>query len=229
MAYISPVKARNDFRDRWGTDDLSCLSRYDGLMYVRDQRAGGLVPGPGGAATSRRRPRPSPVLKVLPNLDVVAAGQAARPPPTCSSWSGSRSGRRRPSGTCEAGKVLEAVEQGLSRRGAAGVPGGQEPGPLPQTVEVFLDDLEEKAGQLADLGAARLIACRDADVARTLAHDRRLRNLCQLAGERHLVFRAADEAAVRRGLAGTGLRPAAAPVSGVGPRGSGNPKGGEAP
>lgn len=37
-------------------------------------------------------------------------------------------------------------------------------------------------------------------MARTLAGDRRLRTICQLAGERHLVFRAADESAVRRAL-----------------------------
>jgi hypothetical protein len=64
----------------------------------------------------------------------------------------------------------------------------------------LLTDLEEKAGQLEDLGAARLIGCKDAVVSRTIASDRRLRNICQLAGERHLVFRAADEAAVRRAL-----------------------------
>ena len=37
-------------------------------------------------------------------------------------------------------------------------------------------------------------------VAQTLVNDRRLRKLCQLAGERHLVFRSADETAVRRAL-----------------------------
>lgn len=47
---------------------------------------------------------------------------------------------------------------------------------------------------------------RRADVGRGLApawHQmlvRRLRSLCQLAGERHLAFRGADEAAVRLGL-----------------------------
>jgi hypothetical protein len=67
-------------------------------------------------------------------------------------------------------------------------------------VQVFLEDLTARAGQLEDLGAARLVACVDGNVAQLLAHDRRLRSLCQLAGERHLVFRAADEAAVRRAL-----------------------------
>ena len=37
-------------------------------------------------------------------------------------------------------------------------------------------------------------------MARTLVSDRRLRGTCMVAGERHLVFKASDEAAVRRAL-----------------------------
>ena len=71
---------------------------------------------------------------------------------------------------------------------------------MPQTVKVFLDDMANKLSQLEDLGAARLIACRDAEVAHLLVHDRRLRSLCQLAGERQIVFRSADETTIRRVL-----------------------------
>lgn len=35
VAYIPPQGARGDFWDRWGADDLSCFSRYDGLLYLR--------------------------------------------------------------------------------------------------------------------------------------------------------------------------------------------------
>jgi hypothetical protein len=35
VAYIDPDHARDDYRDQWGTDDLSFLSRYDGLLYFR--------------------------------------------------------------------------------------------------------------------------------------------------------------------------------------------------
>src|SRR5207244_11384264 len=100
----------------------------------------------------------------------------------------------------EAGKVLEAVEQGLAVQELKEFLAARSQEPLPQTVEVFLDDLQDKMSQLKDLGTARLIACKDAVVARTLASDRRLAKLCQLAGERHLVFRAAEETAVRRAL-----------------------------
>jgi len=72
VAYISPVSARNDFRERWGTDDISCLSRYDGLMFVRINPLGawglGLANTYEPKATAVER-----VLRVLPNLDVVAA------------------------------------------------------------------------------------------------------------------------------------------------------------
>jgi len=100
----------------------------------------------------------------------------------------------------EAAKVLEAVEKGLTVQELKEFLAARNAGPLPHTVEVLLDDLTERSGQLDDLGTARLIACKDENVARLLAHDRRLRKLCQLAGERQLVFRAGDETAVRRAL-----------------------------
>jgi hypothetical protein len=67
-----PELARNDFRDRWGTDDLSCLSRYDGLMFFRINSLGawclGLAEQYEAEAVAVK-----PVLKVLPNLDVVTS------------------------------------------------------------------------------------------------------------------------------------------------------------
>ncbi|MCA1684937.1 MAG: hypothetical protein LC745_02910 [Planctomycetia bacterium] len=42
--------------------------------------------------------------------------------------------------------------------------------------------------------------CADAETARLLASDRRLGNVCHPAGERLLVYRAEDEAAVRARL-----------------------------
>ena len=198
VAYISPVGARNDFRDRWGTDDLSCLSRYDGLMYFRINPLGAWCLGladtyePQTAAVDR-------VLQVLPNLDLVAAG---RQPSAADMLLIERFAERSSEAVWHLSRdrALASVEQGLAVAELKDFLASRAQGSLPQTVEVFLNDLEEKAGQLEDLGAARLIACKDAVVARTLASDRRLRKICQLAGERHLVFKASDEAAVRRTL-----------------------------
>jgi hypothetical protein len=97
-------------------------------------------------------------------------------------------------------RCLSAVEDGLSLAGLAEFLRALSGVSLPQTVDVFLSDLRDRAGRLRDLGAARLIECRDPDLALLLANDRRLRSLCQIAGDRCLVFRAADEPAVRRAL-----------------------------
>jgi hypothetical protein len=198
VAYISPEIARNDFRERWGTDDLSCLSRYDGLMNFRINALGAWCLGladtyvPEAVAAE-------PVLKVLPNLDLVAAD---RPPSAADVLFLERFAERSSEAVWRLSKekVLAAVESGLAVAELKDFLAARSPGPLPQTAEVFLKDLEERAGQLEDLGTARLIGCKDAVVAQTLASDRRLRSMCQLAGERHLVFKASDEAAVRRAL-----------------------------
>lgn len=197
VAYISPEDARNDYCDRWGADDLSCLSRYDGLMYLRINPLGAWCLGlaaeyePETVAVER-------VLKVLPNRDVVAT----RAPGPGDVLLLERFAERTSEAVwrLEAGKVLEAVEQGLTTGELREFLAARCQDGLPHTVEVFLDDLEARAGQLADLGAARLIGCQDPVVARTLVSDRRLGKLCRLAGDRQLVFAAGDEAAVRRAL-----------------------------
>jgi len=198
VAYVPPQEARDDFRSRWGADDLSCLSRYDGLEYVRVNALGAWCLG----IAEEYRPEPvatEPRFRVLPNLDVVASD---RPPDPADVLLLNRVGVRTSDSVwrLDRAKVLAAVEGGLgiAELGEFLAAGGH--GPLTQTVRVLLADLEERAGRLRDLGTARLIECADAETARLLASDRQLGKVCHLAGERRLVFRAEDEAAVRARL-----------------------------
>jgi Helicase conserved C-terminal domain len=198
VAYVEPQGARNDYRDRWGTDDLSCLSRYDGLLYVRINPLSAWCLG----QAERYVPEAfvaEPVLKVLPNRDVVAG---ERPLSAGDVLLLDRNAERTSEAVwrLDAPRILQAVEQGLSVRELLDFLTARSAEPLQQTVSVFLDDLAAKAGQLEDLGTARLIQCADAQVADLLAHDRRLRALVQRAGERQLVFGAADEVAVKQAL-----------------------------
>jgi hypothetical protein len=198
VAYVSPVGARNDFGDRWGTDEYSCLSRYDGLLFVRINPLGAWCLGLVGAYEPETVPAER-VLKVLPNRDVVAADRPLGPADVLLL---ERFAERRSESVWHlaAGKVQAAVEQGLAVEELKEFLTARSREPLPQTVAVFLNDLQDRMGQLEDLGTARLIACKDAVMARTLVSDRRLGKVCRLAGERHLVFPATDEAAVRRAL-----------------------------
>jgi hypothetical protein len=43
VAYADPRGARDDYRALWGADQLSCLSRYDGLAAVRVNDLGAAV------------------------------------------------------------------------------------------------------------------------------------------------------------------------------------------
>ncbi len=198
VGYIAPQYARNDFRGRWGTDDLKCLSRYDGLMFVRINDLGAWCLGqtdnygPAGIEAGS-------ALKVLANRDVVASEGRLDPGDVLLLM---RFGERTSDAVwrLDAGKILQAVEQGMKVQELREFLTARCLEPPPQPVAVFLDDVATRAGELEDLGTARIIACANAHVAQVLVNDRRLRARCQLAGDRQLIFRTADEAAVRRAL-----------------------------
>ena len=177
---------------------MSCLSRYDGLVQVRINALGAWCLGLADAYEAPAVPR-AEVFQVLPNLDLVAKDA---PPDAADRLMLDRFAERQSEYVwrLEPSKVLNALEEGgsldeleefLAARGSA---------PLPQTVRVFLDDLRRRAGQMRDLGTARLIECADAEAARMLAGDPMLRGKCQLAGDRRLVFRPEDEAMIRKAL-----------------------------
>src|SRR5205814_5879365 len=67
------------------------------------------------------------------------------------------------------GKSLTALEEGLTIRELRDYLHARCVEELPQTVEVFLDDLEQKGGQLTDRGLGRRVECADSVVARRLA------------------------------------------------------------
>jgi len=202
VAYISPIGARNDFRDRSGTDDFSSLSRYDGLAFFRVNALGAFCLG---LAPTYEPPVPvvERTLRVLPNLDVVAIDRA---PPKADALFLERIAEHKSEVVWQLSreKILAAVESGMVFGEVREFLASRIEGELPQTAEVFLSDLGKKADQLEDLGDARIIGCKDSMVALTIVSDRRLKSICQLAGDRQIVFKASDEAAIRKVLRGMG-------------------------
>jgi hypothetical protein len=63
-----------------------------------------------------------------------------------------------------------------------------------------LDEIAERAGRLTDLGQVRLIECADPALATLISHDRKLRTLCRLIGDRHLAVPVEREPDFRRAL-----------------------------
>ena len=196
VAYLPPQGARDDYGSRWGADDLPYLSRYDGLIAFRLNSLGAWCLD----LADRYEPPEvtvSRVLRVLPNLDVVAI----EPPlPAADRLMLERFAEPQSENVWKLtpAKLLPVLEEGGSVEPLAEFLAARSGEELPQTVQVFLDDLRQRAGMLRDLGPARLIECRDEALARILAVDPQLRGKCHLVSDRQLVFRAADEAAVRR-------------------------------
>ncbi|MDY3554691.1 helicase-associated domain-containing protein [Gemmata sp. JC717] len=194
VAYVPPQGARGDFWGRWGADDLSCFSRYDGLLYVRINPLGAWVLGQ-VKAYQPAAPQKTDAVRVLANLDVVAT----RTPSAADRLTLERFADLTSPAVWKlsAAKIVSVVEQGgrieelrefLATRSAE---------PVPATVETFLADLQHKAEQIRDDGPARIIACASAHVAAELANDRQLKGKCFVAGDR-LIVREGDLAAVRK-------------------------------
>lgn len=185
LDYIHPVGAREDFRDNWGGDDLDALSRYDGLRSIRLNELGAYAVGLSDAC----RPVDSgaadaPPLKVLPNLDIVATGDiSAADRLLLTAYTKQTADRV---WTVSTTSLLSAIDSGrqlsefttfLTERT------GHEP---VGALSTLLTDVHRRAGQLADLGHARLIECADPATAALIAGDRSLRPLCRLIGNKHL-------------------------------------------
>jgi hypothetical protein len=197
VAYVPPQGARGDFWDRWGADDLSCFSRYDGLLYVRINPLGawilGLVEEYRPAA-----PQKTDALRVLANLDVVAT----RSPSAADRLILERFADETSPMVWKlsAAKILGVVEHGGRIAELREFLATRTTGDVPATVETFLADLQHKAEQLTDGGPARIIECTSEHVAAELTSDRQLKGKCLLAGDRHVVVREADLAAVRKAI-----------------------------
>ncbi len=200
VAYTEPAGARDDYATNWGADDLEALSRYDGLRYFRLTPLGAWCLG--AAETYSPGPRssaPTTVLQVLPNLDVVCTGH---PPSAAERLLLERYAAPRSEAVWSLRRDLllaatargggpEELEAFLSERSAQ---------PLPETVRDLLAQVRERVGLLWDRGTVRLVECADANLARQLSGDRRLRGRCTLVGDRHLAVPLGGEEAFAKAL-----------------------------
>ena len=196
VAYIHPSDARGDY-NQWGTDDLDCLSRYDGLLHIRINGLGAWCLG----LTDKYEPSPlevHQVLKVLPNMEIVET-EPLLPGDTLVLeqfaeqtsdvvWK------------IERIKLLKALEEGHSVDDMVAFLKSKAGGQVPDTVTIFFQEISERVSSLVDRGTARLIEVQDAALAQLIINDGRLRSLCILAGEHHIVVPAEHESAFRRAL-----------------------------
>jgi hypothetical protein len=203
VALAPPDRVPRDFDHLWGTDELPFLSRYDGLLSIRVTPLGAYVLGTAAVYEAPEEASPTG-LAVLATLEVVLPDEAA---PAADRLTLDRYAERVSDRVwrLDRGRILEALGRGHPVSELREFLEVRTSESLPPTVDRLLRDAEEKVGQLETEGPALLVACRDAELAALIAHDRGTRNLCLPAGERHLAVPVASERRFRKALRGMGL------------------------
>ena len=202
VAYTLPHDARPDYRDRWGTDELEYLSRYDGLRYLRLNRLGayclGLADGYAPAPVAR-----APLFRVGPDLSLALLRPAEPAEQLQLEQIATRVSAER--WQLDADALLtrgsDAEERARNRAFLTTALDGTAPPELGE----LLDGIDQRATAVTDLGPARLIQCRDAALAGLLAEDPATSAHCSRAGERLLCVPEKKLAAFRKGLARLGF------------------------
>lgn len=198
VAYTQPHHTRPDYGDIWGTDDLEFLSRYDGLLYFRLTPLGAYCLDLATDYTPAS-PKQQSLLRVLPNLEVVATSGplSAADELLLDSYTERKADVE---WHLDQGRLLAALEEGRNVAALREFLETRSGDPLPETVIRFLKDMEDRASRLQDKGLARLIECADPALATLIANDTRTKNYCLLAGERHLAVFADAETRFRSAL-----------------------------
>jgi hypothetical protein len=199
LDYIHPAGAREDFQNNWGGDDLDALSRYDGLQSIRLTALGAYVLG----LTDTYQPANSvatdaPPLNALPNLDIVATGDIPATDRLFVSAYAKQINDR--VWTVSATSLLSAIDSGRELTEFTTFLTQRTVHDLPSTLSILIADVHRRAGQLTDLGHARVIECADPATAALIAHDRSLRPLCRPIGNKHLAVPLDQELKFRKAL-----------------------------
>ena len=197
VAYTDPNGARLDVTDVDSSDELSFLSRYDGLHYFRLNPLGAWCLGEADSYQPST-PAAGASITVFPDRRVHLHGEPAADelilletyarPETDGVW---RLDQDRTLAALESGSRVDELREFLTAR---------DDQPLPETVEGFLDTTASRAQALVPQGTALLIECADAALAELFATHERTAKLCQRTGERGLVVRAHAEAKFRKAI-----------------------------
>jgi hypothetical protein len=188
LAYVHPARARSDHGALWGTDDLSFLSRYDGLNAFRLTPLGAYLLGresayqPPAVASSL-------ALSFSPGLyvDVMGGVLAAEEALLLDNWAVPVQPGR--TWRLDRENSLSAIERGhdiAELKGFLESTGGS---PLPEPIESFIALCALNGKALKTLCSALLIECRDAETAAQIAGRPETSSLCLRAGPKTLVVR----------------------------------------
>jgi hypothetical protein len=215
IAYTLPEETPHSFGDAYGLDEYEFLSRYDGLLGIRLTNLGayalGLTdeytPPPAAAASA------APILKVLPNLDIVITAAERALPNDRAFLERIAAEQSRNVYRLSRDQLLEAAGGGLDLRQVReflAAKSGLAEAEFPQIVRVFFEDLDKRLSALREAGRMVVIEGDDPYLLTELSNNPALRALAQLGsigGRTVLLVPEQQETAARRQLKKLGYIP----------------------
>ncbi len=201
VALIPPWGALDDIGELWGADEITCLSRYDGLYALRLNSMGAWILDQKGEYTPEFRDQAT--LKILPNLEIASLAATDNKPDELflERFCDKKSDRV---WEIRMAKLLQAIEEGIDINSIVAFLEARSLESFPQPVKMFFDDMGNRAGLIQDAGEARLVNCTDKAMAQLIANDSRLKDLCMSAGEQYVVVPRETETRFRRELRNLG-------------------------
>lgn len=191
VAYIHPENAERDFQNMWGTDDLCYLSRYDGLRYFRVTELGAYCFGI-ASSFANKQVKSQVKVSVLPNLHIQTRGELTlTQAQLLEIYTDKISEQQR---RFNPDKMIEALEKGHDIAELEKFLSEADEQVLPESVESLLTRTVKRAQSLKVKKATLLIECVDAQTAQKIAQHKDTKNLCLLAGEKHLVLTSTEKA-----------------------------------
>ncbi len=185
-----PWGARNDKKRLDGWEDVSCISRYDGLRYLRLTPLGAWILGLTAHYTPAR-PARTPSCKILPNGDIVIIRRVEP---------GIRLQLERLADPVSSDvyhlskeKLLQACEEGISFAQLRTFLEEQIDHALPDTVRALLDEVDANRQKFSLESAGYLIHCADAWLITLVCNDPALKSCCLAVNDQYLYLRKGSE------------------------------------
>lgn len=201
IAYVFPHHLWPELGDRWGKDEMSFCSRYDGLLYVRLNGLGAFVFDISNTWTPPVTTEGTRNLfAILPNHEIAVTQSKKLSPDEIAGlemcailksdyvW---ELNTHQMLTFFESGGSMEEITTFLRSNSSTGIP---------DTVDVFLRDVAEKVSSVEEGEEALLFTVRDEATAALIAGDPDARKYCFLAGSDRLAVPKKNQRAFRSAL-----------------------------
>jgi hypothetical protein len=201
IAYVFPHQLWPELGGRWGNDDMSFCGRYDGLLYARLNGLGAYVFNVTDTWTPPQTAEETrDLFTVLPNQEIALIGSKRLSPDERAGLEMCAVPKSEHIWELTRPRILTCLESGGSMEEITSFLKSNSSKGIPETVDVFLRDVAEKASAVEKGEEAFLFTVKDEATAALIASDSEARKCCFHAGANRLAVPKKNQRAFRSAL-----------------------------